>query len=763
MVLPLLGVRGFAAGEGLPGTQPLTLQGDLSAQMVAGIDLYLQRETDASIKARAKHWNRDFSSHEAYTRSVAPNRERLAHILGVVDSRDSAVMELASPVPLGEAKPSALVATAEAYDLYAVRWNILRDLHGEGLLFVPRNPPVADIIALPDCDDSPEAISGLDETLPAEAQFARRLADSGCRVLAISSIDRSDTFSGKPGSRHIRISQREFLWRAAYPMGRTVLGYEIQNVLAAIDWFRADAPTRPLGAIGYGEGGAVALYAAALDTRIDATVVSGYFQPREALHTEPIARNVWGLLEMFGDAEIAGLIAPRSLIVEAGRYPETEYPVPGEAHDGAAPGRLAQPPIDDVEREVSRARDWLKDISPAAPPTFVPASENAVGTERTLTAFLKALGPEAALAVPRAPAQPSTVGKALDITARRKRQYVEILQDTQRLMHDSESVRDAFWKNADRTDAQRFMATVEEYRTDFWENIIGPLPKAALPPNPRTRLVYDTLNFTGYEVVLDVFPDVYAYGILLLPKNIQPGEKRPVVVCQHGLEGRPIDVANPDLENPAYHAYACKLADRGFITYAPQNPYIGKNTFRQVLRKAQPLRKSLYSFIVRQHDVTLEWLASLPYVDAERMAFYGLSYGGKTAMRIPPLLDRYCLSICSADYNEWIWKVVSASHRYSYLFTGEYDMPEFNLGNTYNYAEMSRLIFPRPFMVERGHDDGVAPDRWVAYEYARTKRFYLKMGLGDRTEIEFFDGPHSIHGVGTFDFLHRHLNWPPPK
>ena len=29
-----------------------------------------------------------------------------------------------------------------------------------------------------------------------------------------------------------------------------------------------------------------------------------------------------------------------------------------------------------------------------------------------------------------------------------------------------------------------------------------------------------------------------------------------------------------------------------------------------------------------------------------------------------------------------------------------------------------------------------------------------------RTEIEFFDGPHEIHGVGTFDFLHHHLKWP---
>ena len=37
-------------------------------------------------------------------------------------------------------------------------------------------------------------------------------------------------------------------------------------------------------------------------------------------------------------------------------------------------------------------------------------------------------------------------------------------------------------------------------------------------------------------------------------------------------------------------------------------------------------------------------------------------------------------------------------------------MPEFDLGNTFNYGEMAGLIAPRPFMVERGHDDGVAPD-----------------------------------------------------
>ena len=38
-------------------------------------------------------------------------------------------------------------------------------------------------------------------------------------------------------------------------------------------------------------------------------------------------------------------------------------------------------------------------------------------------------------------------------------------------------------------------------------------------------------------------------------------------------------------------------------------------------------------------------------------------------MRIPPLVDNYCLSICSADFNEWVWKNASTISRYSYVWT----------------------------------------------------------------------------------------------
>jgi hypothetical protein len=129
-------------------------------------------------------------------------------------------------------------------------------------------------------------------------------------------------------------------------------------------------------------------------------------------------------------------------------------------------------------------------------------------------------------------------------------------------------------------------------------------------------------------------------------------------------------------------------------------------------------------------------------------------------MRTPAVDTRYCLSICSGDFNEWVRKNAAVDYPSSYLFTHEYEIFEWNLAHTFNYAEMAALIAPRPFMVERGHHDGVGVDEWVNYEYAKVRRFYTQLGLADRTEIEHFPGPHTINGAGTFEFLHKHLSWP---
>src|SRR5207253_1835587 len=96
----------------------------------------------------------DYSSAEAYTQSVQPNRERLKKLLGVVDAR---VPFTALEYVATTGQP-ALVAQTERYQVFAVRWPVLPGVDGEGLLLEPRGRAVACVVALPDADGTPEML-----------------------------------------------------------------------------------------------------------------------------------------------------------------------------------------------------------------------------------------------------------------------------------------------------------------------------------------------------------------------------------------------------------------------------------------------------------------------------------------------------------------------------------------------------------------------------------------------------------------------------
>ena len=148
-------------------------------------------------------------------------------------------------------------------------------------------------------------------------------------------------------------------------MGRHVIGYEVQKVLAAVDWIKRRAgPDAKVGVAGYGEGGLIAFYAAAADPRIDAALVSGYFGPRQRVWAEPIYRNVWGLLREFGDAEIATLDRPARAGGRAQRGPARRGPA-RRAEGAARRGRGRRARHAGAGRRPSREWKRLDALLPA--------------------------------------------------------------------------------------------------------------------------------------------------------------------------------------------------------------------------------------------------------------------------------------------------------------------------------------------------------------------------------------------------------------
>lgn len=766
----------------LPNTQPLTWDDDLADRMMDGLHRFVDRKIDHAVANRQQFWKRDTSSPEAYEKSITPNRERLKKLIGLVDQRVPSRMELA-----GEPSEGLAIARGQprrpggipglSYEVLRVRWRVLDGITGEGLLLRPNMTPVAGIVAIPDADQTPEQIVGLADGVAPKLQFARHLVEHGFVVMVPTLINRSDQFSGNELVAYTNQPHREWIWRQAYHMGRHIIGLEVQKVLAAAEWLKTQLkPTRKVCVAGYGEGGLLALFSAAVEPRIDACLVSGYFGPHQKPWEEPIYRHVWSLHREFGDAEIATLIMPRTLVVDQSDFPHVDGPPPVQPgrRGGAALGKLVMPQNDDALNEHDR---MIFLLPKSFRNTGGAVSGEAGLSENGLSEFFDFLDFDYAFDEKQGKLTPAEADGKFDTVERQRRQMLELERFIQRLVRESDHTRDKFFPVttlAQQAKAEaakdpmdrittsavsaKFSESTAKFRDYFRDEVLGRFDDPLLPFNARSRKIYDKEKWVGYDVVLDVFPDVFAWGVLLLPKDLKPGEKRPVVVCQHGRNGVPKVVIEND--EKAYHDYAAKLAERGFIVFAPHNPYRGEDKYRFLSRKANCVKASLFSFILAQHEQILNWLSSLPQVDPDRIAFYGLSYGGETAVRIPPLLDRYCLSICSADFNDWAQKVCSTDAKYSFMFTVEWEMPYFDMGSTFNYAEMVALLAPRPFMVERGHWDGVAPDEWVAYEYAKVRRMYDTLGLGDRTDIEFFDGLHEINGKGTFEFLHKHLKWP---
>lgn len=672
-------------------------------------------------------------------------------ILGIVDSpKITEDLELLETLN----KPS-LIFENKQYKILKIRWQVVEGLHGEGLLIEPKVKPIAQIIAIPPPDVTPESFCGLtnDKSIP----MWKILADLGCRVIVPTLIDRKQGFSNNLEiSRKTNISRREFIYRMAYEMGFQINGLEIQKLLPLINWFSFKDPSISISVTGNGDGAFQALVLSFLDNRIKSSWIDGYHLNRNKSWSEPLDRNIWNYLKFFSDAELISS-SKGSTLISSYSYPLYKGAKKIGDLNQAAPGILSAPEKDLIIKENEILTSFLKALDCETKVVF----EN-INPSLTLihlgTKFISTISDTKSKALNETP--PVSLDFTTTAEERQQRQFNELISFIQKSWRKSEKVRQELTSKYDSSTVEKWEKNSEPLRKYFSEEVIGKLPVATLKPNPRSRIIYENKDFTGYEVALDIHENVFAYGILLVPSKMNAGEKRPVVVCQHGLEGKPTDVCDPDKKTASYNSFGAELARKGYIVYAQQNPYLGRDLFRELQRKANPLGLSLFSFIVQQHQVTLDWVKTLPFVQPDKIGFYGLSYGGKTAMRVPAILKDYCLSICSGDFNEWVGKNVLVDYSGSYMWTYEYEMYEFNLDQTFNYAEMAMLIAPRPFMVERGHSDGVGIDEMVGWEYAKVRRFYAFLGIPEKTEIEFFKGGHEINSKDTFAFLKKHLGWP---
>ncbi len=111
----------------------------------------------------------------------------------------------------------------------------------------------------------------------------------------------------------------------AFHLGGSVVGLRVHDARRVVDYLetRPDVDVSRLGAMGISGGGMHTFFSTALDERIKACVISGYYSTFKdsILAMSHCPCNFVPGLARFGEmTDIVGLIAPRPLLIEAGSY-----------------------------------------------------------------------------------------------------------------------------------------------------------------------------------------------------------------------------------------------------------------------------------------------------------------------------------------------------------------------------------------------------------------------------------------------------------
>jgi len=729
-----------AAQPPLPNTRAWSFPEDIVTRQYGELRLYYEREIAAATARRTQALARmDAAGLRA---SVGARRAAFREMIGATDP-------FLPPAPESE-----LLGHTGAYRVELLSWPILRTgtiaptggqaVRQHGLLLTPAGPgPFPALVVVPDATHSAADLAGLTARLPEAAQTARRLAREGFVVF-------TPFFTQRRVFSQPWINDRSWLNRMAYQTARHLIGAEVGQTLAALDVLctRPEVDRERLGLAGYDQGGLTALYAAALDERARVALVAGYFDERGRAFEEPEDRMLWGHLLEFGDAEIGALVAPRRLILDA----------------GAGAARVESERVSRARREAERLQAVYATLGQPAALDFWSDPYPAPGfSGAALTRLRAILSPPPASAPETAPPPRLDPDREARIA---NAQFSQWQARFRNLALETYARREEEWRT-EATTPDAYQRWVRP-KVEAFHDLIGRYPKPYGPFEAESAPLYDEPGFTGHRLQLRVYEGVHVYGILLVPKGIRAGEKRPVVFTQHGYGHRPEDalgVRTTPQNEAMYNQFGKKLAERGYVVFAPMISVQQSEERSRLARRSHLVAKLPVGLEVVKMGRVLDFLATLPFADTARAAFWGLSYGGYTSLRVGPAEPRFQVVICTANYNDDTLKTTDPTQTTSYLFYPYIDPYNWGVLNRFTHSEMAMMVAPRAFMAEHGATDGVVmePRRFPEIELLRVEELYRKLGIPEKGRMSRHAGGHVVHATDAFPFLDRHLNFQPVR
>ncbi|MDP6124705.1 MAG: alpha/beta hydrolase family protein [Candidatus Latescibacteria bacterium] len=251
----------------------------------------------------------------------------------------------------------------------------------------------------------------------------------------------------------------------------------------------------------------------------------------------------------------------------------------------------------------------------------------------------------------------------------------------------------------------------------------------------RERVYFDSV--VGVRVAAD----------MLVPLGLEPGEKRPALLCLHGhtSDGRS-NVTGTSDSTPKSEAYALDFVRAGFVTITPdwlgwgervEDEGVigdGRDKCNVAFVAGQMWGVDLLSLMISDGEATLDYLMTRDEVDHDRIGCVGLSFGGRMTMYLAAMDHRIKTAVTAGCLNLFEERSLKMKSCGAQFFPG--------ILRYGDVGEVLALIAPKPSCHVYGTADPLLNTEDVAQIRSILEDVYTRMGCSDALGFVEHDGAH---------------------
>ena len=272
------------------------------------------------------------------------------------------------------------------------------------------------------------------------------------------------------------------------------------------------------------------------------------------------------------------------------------------------------------------------------------------------------------------------------------------------------------------------------------QRVMGPLPERGreVPLDVHILQTEKLAKVTRQKITYAAAKGDRVPAFLLIPHRLRG--PAPAMLCLHGTEGSRGRTAGL---GPDYPRYTLELAERGYVTIAPDYPLLGENqTDPAALGYVSGTMKGIWD-----HMRAVDLLESLPEVDRRRIGCVGVSLGGHNSLFVAAMDLRIKVVVSSSGFDSFAdykggnlagW----CQTRYMPRIESVYGKDPAKL--PFDFPEVLAAIAPRPLYIH-------APQSDDNFRLASVKRcvqaaaaVYALFGAGDRIVTAYPPGGHGF-------------------